>query len=359
MVPNCWIRLIFLWQLPRMRTGYSQHRLEKNANLLPPPFAFFGMVEQNNPIATSPRARKTLPERILAATFGVPSRSHSCSKIMNHVCYLLANIAIFLIPSVASAALIDNFDNGVVTNSDSASGYWGTSSFGGSANDISEAASSLTFTIGDNDGSNESNFGGASIFSNGFQSEFDFLSNPVIIKVRGIEFGSTGTPFVGTTARHLRVGFVSSGTDAFSADDAVFARIFETGVSVRSKINETGANGQGTEQANLGSLNGVGGIDFLIGPGSAGMLNYSLIAYFPSGATAGSTSGTFAYDAASWNQGDHSSRLLIMAQELNVSGGNQVFTASLGSVSVTAVPEPSSFLLVAIAAGGSGWRHRR
>ncbi len=253
--------------------------------------------------------------------------------------------------------MIDDFDNGVVADSDSTVGYWGTTSFGGSANDISEAGSSLTFTIGDNDGTNESNFGGASIFSNDFHSEFDFLSSPVMIKVRGIQFGSTGSPFVGSTQRHLRVGFVSSGTNAFAADDAVFARIFETGVSVRSKINETNMNGQGTEQVNLGALNGVGGIDLQIGPGSAGMLDYSLIAYFPTGATAGSTSGSFSYDASQWNQGDPSSRLLVMAQELDVSGGNQVFTASLDSVSVTSVPEPSSFLLTALAVFGVG-RHR-
>jgi hypothetical protein len=278
---------------------------------------------------------------------------------MNHAWYLHVVAAIFVFPAFARAGLIDNFDNGVVADSDSTVGYWGTTSFGGSANDISEADSSLTFTIGDNDGTNESDFGGASIFSNDFHSDFGFLSRPVTIKVRGIQFRSTGSPFVAPDERHLRVGFVSSGTNAFGADDAVFARIFETGVSVRSKINEADTNGQGTEQANLGALNGVGGIDLQIGPGSAGMLDYSLIAYFPSGATAGSTSGSFAYDASQWNQGDYSSRLLVMAQELNVSGGNQVFTASLDSVSVSAVPEPSSFYLAALAAFGVGWHQLR
>lgn len=96
-----------------------------------------------------------------------------------------------------------------------------------------------------------------------------------------------------------------------------------------------------------------------IGPGSAGMLDYSLIAYFPTGATAGSTSGSFAYDASQWNQDDHSSRLLVMAQELDVFGGNQVFTASLDSVSIDAVPEPSSFLLTALAVFGVGWHRLR
>lgn len=279
---------------------------------------------------------------------------------MNHDWYLIIVASIVLFPGVGKADLIDNFDNGLVADSDFATDYWGNLSFGGSANDISEAGSKLTFTVGDDDGSNESNSGGASIYSNDFHLGFNFLSSPVLIKVRGIEFASTGNSFVSTIERSLRVGFVSSGTSAFAADDAVFARIFETGVSVRSKINETDMNGQGTEQANLGAINGVGGIDFLIGPGSAGMLDYSLTAYFPSGSTAGSTSGTFAYDASLWNQGDQSSRLLVMAQELNVPGGDQVFTASLGSVSVTAVPEPSSYLLIVFAAIGLGWlRFRR
>ena len=278
---------------------------------------------------------------------------------MKHGWQLIIVATSFLVSGNAGADLIDNFDNGVVADSDATAGYWDTMSFGGSANDISEAGSDLTFTIGDNDGSNENDFGGASIFSHDFHSDFNFLSSTVLIKVRGIEFASTGPSFVGTTQRHLRVGFVSSGQNAFEADDAVFARIFETGVSVRSKANEANTNGQGTEQADLGALNGVGGIDFQIGPASSGSLGYSLTAYFPSGAVAGATSGTFAYDGSLWNQGDHSSRLLVMAQELNVSGGDQVFTASLDSISITSVPEPASFLLTAVAAFGVGWHLRR
>lgn len=278
---------------------------------------------------------------------------------MNHDLYLIIVAIIFLFPGVGRADMIDDFDNGVVADSDSTVGYWDTLSFGGSATDISESGSALTFTVGDNDGTNENDFGGASIFSHDFHSEFNFLSSAVLIQVRGIEFTSTGQFSVGPTERHLRVGFVSSGQSAFEADDAVFARIFETGVSVRSKINETNTNGQGTHQANIGAINGVGGIDFLVGPGSAGMLNYSLTGYFPSGATAGTTSGSFAYDASQWNQGDGSSRLLVMAQELNVTGGNQVFTASLGSISISTVPEPSSFLLAAVAALGIGCHRRR
>lgn len=278
---------------------------------------------------------------------------------MKHGWYLIIVTTTFVLLGDASADVIDNFDNGVVADNDTTVGYWDTLSFGGSANDISEASSDLTFTIGDSDGSNESDFGGASIFSHDFHSDLNFLSSTVLIKVRGIEFASTGPSFVGVTQRHLRVGFVSSGQSAFEADDAVFARIFETGVSVRSKINEADTNGQGTEQANLGALNGVGGIDFQIGPAANGTLGYSLTAYFPSGATAGSTSGTFAYDASQWNQGDHSSRLLVMAQELNVSGGDQVFTASLDSISITSVPEPAGFLLTAVAAFGVGWHLRR
>lgn len=281
------------------------------------------------------------------------------STTMNHHTHLIAAAVIFLFPAVGRADLIDNFDNGVIADSDSIGGYWDTVSFGGSANAISEAGGRITFTVGDDDGSNESDFGAAGIFSNGFRSDLNFLSNSVTLQVRGIEFQSTGSPFVSPTERLLRVGFVSSGNNAFAADDAVYLRIFETGVSVRSKINQANMNGQGTEQANLGAINGVDGVDLQIGPGSAGMLDYSLTAYFPGGSIAGSTSGSFGYDASQWNQGDHSSRLLVLAQELNVSGGNQVFTASLDSVSTTSVPEPSSLLFSALAAFGVGWSRRR
>ncbi|MEM9586200.1 MAG: hypothetical protein AAGA03_02870 [Planctomycetota bacterium] len=255
-----------------------------------------------------------------------------------------------LFPWNATAALVDGFDNGVVQDADSSPGFWGTTSFGGTANEISESGGNLTFTIGDDDGTNESDFGGASIFSNSFRSDFNFLSRQVMIEVRGIQFSSVGNPFVSTNQRHLRVGFVSSGNTAFAADDAVFVRIFETGVSIRSKVNEANSNGQGSEQASLGNINGVGGVDLILEPGSTDMVDYSLTAYFPSGSIAGSTSGSFAFDFSQWDQGDESARLLVMAQELDVPGGDQVFTASLGSISVTAVPEPSTSCLASLAA---------
>lgn len=268
---------------------------------------------------------------------------------MRHFRLSIVTTTVLFACSAASGAFVDEFDNGVVQDSNGISGFWDTLSFGGSANSIVEAGGNITFTIGDDDGSNESDFGGASAFSNSFRPEFSFLSNQVKIEVRGIQFSSPGNPFISPNERLMRVGFVSSGDSAFAADDAVFLRIFETGVSLRSKTNETNMNGQGTEQASLGNLNGVGGVDLLLGPGTLGNIDYSLTAYFPSGAVAGSTSGSFAYDSSQWDQVDQSSRLLINPQELNVSGGTQFFTASLGSLSVTAVPEPSSLLAVAVA----------
>ena len=278
---------------------------------------------------------------------------------MTRTLQLTVAVSVFLFSGVVRAALIDNFDNGVVEDSDSKLGYWGSTSFGGSANAISETSSKLTFTIGDNDGVNDNDFAGASIFSNAFDSEFNFFSSTVTIKLRGVQFASTGSPHVGAGERYLRVGFVSSGTTAFGADDAVFVRIFDTEVSVRSKTNETNLNGQGTEHARIGSINGVGGIDLQIGPSSDGMLNYSLIAYYPSGVAAGSTFGSFSYDASQWDQANQSSRLLVMAQEQNVSGGNQVFAASISSLEVSAVPEPTSLFSLAIAVIGFSWHSTR
>ena len=76
-----------------------------------------------------------------------------------------------LFPHPGRGGVIDDFDNGVVADSDSTTGYWGVNSFGGSVNGVSESNSVLTFAVGDNDGSNENDFGFVSLYSNTFQSD--------------------------------------------------------------------------------------------------------------------------------------------------------------------------------------------
>lgn len=254
----------------------------------------------------------------------------------------------------ASAELIDGFDNGDPLASETINPYWITFNFSGSANSTIESGGSVRLTVGDDDGVNDSNFAGTLLLSQ-LDSRFNFFNSPILIEARGIDIFDGGDATDPTT-RAMRLGINTNQSTSFSAPDAVYVQVNDAGgVILRHKTNAPSSGG--TTVVSQNGLGDITGFDLFLN-NVVGQTAYSLSTY--TGATkTGTFAGSFAMSLADWDIANGDGYFLVSAREANISGGNQFFTGSLDSLSVTAVPEPASWLMAITMLGAVFFFHHR
>ncbi|MBI1369879.1 MAG: hypothetical protein GC162_14640 [Planctomycetes bacterium] len=255
-------------------------------------------------------------------------------------------LAPFLTTLPAEGAIVtvleDNFNNGIVANSDSNVGYWSQNlnSGPGDANSIAESGGILSMTVGDNAGTNHSNFSGVVIYS-GVTSDFNFFTHEITIAVRGISFTNNGTPTIGGAAERLRMMLLSDGINSNAANDAVVVSVDGAGkLTLGSKVNAPTSASDGATIHKTFTGSGVTGFDLTIGPGTGTNINYTITVL---GGSSGTASGSFVFDVSNWNGAGGNAALGFWTQEATITGGNQYFTTTLDSVKVTTiVPTPAA-----------------
>lgn len=265
---------------------------------------------------------------------------HSAPNSSRHHKYRLLLLCLGLLlsgSSISGQVFVDSFSNGTVADSDLLTGFWITNLNNGSgdANALIESAGTLSMSAGDNDGTNNANFSGVSLTSS-VSSNFNFFSDSLTFKVRGISFSGSTAP----DKQQIRMSLTSTAQSSYNSPDAVVVRVRGDGtILLGSKVDTINSNSDGTtthESVDVGSDNVITGFDFNIGPVSGTTLSYTLTAFGGGGTT---QSGSFTLDPSDWDGVGGNAALTFWAQEFNATGGNDNYTVTLDSIEVSS-PEP-------------------
>ena len=175
-------------------------------------------------------------------------------------------------------------------------------------------------------------------------SAWNFFSQAVTWKVRGLSIASTGTKALPGANAYLWLSIMSPqttsntvSTSAYASDDAATVRFDGTGkMSLYLKKNT--ANSLGSEVVGQ-TLTGINGYDLTLGPASGGSVPYTLVVK-PSTGGDRTYSGSWAISQTDWSDSGNgsTSHLQIFAQE-NASPTpdlTQKFQFTVGSYNVTA-----------------------
>ena len=150
---------------------------------------------------------------------------------------------------------------------------------------------------------------------------WNFFSQAVTWKVRGLSIASTGPTALPGANAYLWLSIMSprttsnaGSTSAYASDDAVTVRLDGAGkMSLYLKKNT--ANSLGTEVGNQ-TVSGINGYDLTLGPASGGSVPYTLVVKRSTGGDR-TLSGSWAISQTEWSDGGDgsTSHLQIFAQE--------------------------------------------
>ena len=150
---------------------------------------------------------------------------------------------------------------------------------------------------------------------------WNFFSQAVTWKVRGLNIASTGPTALPGANAYLWLSIMSprtasntGSTSAYASDDAVTVRLDGAGkMSLYLKKNT--ANSLGTEVGNQ-TVSGINGYDLTLGPASGGSVPYTLVVKRSTGGDR-TLSGSWAISQTEWSDGGDgsTSHLQIFAQE--------------------------------------------
>ena len=191
---------------------------------------------------------------------------------------------------------------------------------------------------------NESGSTTRSMTSTTPNAAWNFFSQAVTWKVRGLGIASTGaTVLLGANAylwlsvMSPRTSTGTASTSAYVSDDAVSVRFDGSGkMSLNVKMNTADSFGTQVQAVTDATINGY---DLTLGPASGGNLPYTLVVKRSTGVDMTFT-GNWAISRADWSDGGDgsTSHLQIFAQENATPTPNpaQKFQFTIGSYSVTA-----------------------
>ncbi len=267
----------------------------------------------------------------------------------------------------ANRLFTDNFDNGVVANSNSVNGFWSQRNLGASST-VSEtsintmtgakAAEPLKLTA----------VGGGyphAQIASAVRSEFNFFKNPVALEATGIGFSSTSnSTSVNTIGKSILrfvlspQGLASGSESEYTSSNALALRI-EGGnlVALGYKLNSPNAN---TEYANnllSQTMSGPVRRIYLVAHGAFYFLQVTHdVSNTDSTQTISEFTGGLSLNPANWG-GTGNSAMYIQGQ-LNNSGASENMTALVGSLAVSAVKPAWNVNANGIWSAAANWTDR-
>ncbi len=245
---------------------------------------------------------------------------------------------IISVPCLARTVFEDDFANGTVADSTSVSGFWssGLAVAAGDANALNESGGTLTMTAGSNDGASDNAYSGVTLYS-AISSNFNFFTKIRKYSVRGITFDDHGTSIL-NSSEQFRFSLLSDSAESHTANDALIVKVTPDGkIRLGNKQNAPGGNADGTAVHEFTGLvtDGTYGFDLTVGPVSATSQEYQFNVYTGTvPVSAGLKVGTMSLAKAQWGDGSGNAGLGLWTQELNVTGGNQYFDATLSDIVV-------------------------
>ena len=259
----------------------------------------------------------------------------------------LAVVALMGLATSAKAGVVfqDDFNNGVVTDSDTVPGFWtaNPNNLGTANNTFAEANSELSISITGGSGSSGGNMRPLASVASAVGNDFNFFNQP-------LTFSGGGLSFSGTAA-----GFNQLGNFDVISGDGIEYYTSTSGVQLRIGANnkvslqvKTGfPNNGGTTLVNSVSVGApVTGFDLALDA-----THYNLTIYTTSGAFDSSNNPLFAgvhgLTAAGWGSGGQSALALVAQRVSTTTTETAIF--NVGSLDVTSsIPEPASLALLGV-----------
>ena len=217
--------------------------------------------------------------------------------------------------------------------------FWNPSSNTTNGSQLVEKGGSMVGTIANDSGQTT-----RSMTSANASDAWNFFTQTITWKVRGLSIASTGTTALPGANAYLWSSIMSplttanaTSTSSYASDDAATVRFDGTG-KMNLYLKKNTANNLGTSVAQVTDTT-INGYDLTLGPASGGNVSYTLVVKRSTGVDTTLT-GNWAISQSDWSDGGSGSTSLlqVFAQE-NASPTpdlTQKFTFTLGSYTVTA-----------------------
>ncbi len=263
----------------------------------------------------------------------------------------------------AATVVIDDFNYGSFLNDQT---YWTrTASSGDNAfiTPVGTAVLRSRMTQAEHT-SNPSNPQFSVLVSNASDQRFNFFTNSYTVSVNEITLSAANLDL---NQSFFRISLSSTNTRQFSADDAITMRLRYNNDGLGGlllfgyKMNQTGADaevriGADTASQSLNSINFTGTIqnagftlETVSFTGTVANVSYSI--FLTTSAQTYTASGFMLIDQAAWGNGTGFAALALESRRNSNAGynlsGDSDAQATVGSVTYTVIPEPSSFAALA------------
>lgn len=182
--------------------------------------------------------------------------------------------------------------------------FWTSPSALANGSSLIQSDGKLVATI-----ANESPFTSRVTRSVSSSDAWNFFSEPVSWKVRGLSFSSVGTTNLPLARANAHFSVTSTNSSSYSTEDSVNVR-FKGDGQLTLLLSKDTPNSWGTSAGAVTDTS-ISGFDLTLEPGSPGNVDYTLTA-FPSGQTV--ATGSWAMTQADWSDGGDGSQSYVQIQ---------------------------------------------